>query len=355
MVKKRDFGPDLVRAVACIFVLAVHFYMYTGFYKQPYSGGVMMVSVPIRMALMTCVPMFLILTGYLCLKKSWSMGYYRALLPTIIGYILCGLVIIAFKDIKYGIKLSFLGIIQSLLDYSAVPYGWYVEMYIGLFLISPFINAAWKALEKNARFALLVSVFFISCAPSVLNYKYQLIPEFWTSTYPVAYYLLGAWLKEYPVKIKKIWLLLGWLLMTGLCCIVQYDLFSESAFVFSTTNYWSSIFVFGESFFLFSFLISFKGEKLPRPVMWTLRRIALLSFPLFMLSYIGDALIYTKLKAFCPDLRSFLPYHVPIVIVNLILSAVLAQIVDWATKGIMKLIPEHIRRKKSEETNEAKG
>lgn len=352
MVKKREFGPDLVRAVACIFVLAVHFYMYTGFYKLPYSGWAMAISVPLRMALMTCVPMFIILTGYLCLKKSWSGGYYRSLIPILLSYVICGLAIILFRYVKYGIALGPLGIVRSLLDYSAVPYGWYVEMYIGLFLVIPFLNAAWRGLDKKGRLALLISVFAITCAPSVVNYKRQILPDFWVGAYPVAYYFLGAWLREYPVKIKRVWLFLGWIAMTGLCCLVQYDLFAESAFVYSTTNYWSSIFVFGESFFLFAFLVSFSGEKLPRPVKWCVRRVALLSFPLYMLSYVGDALIYTKLKATCPDFESFLPYHVPIVAVNLLLSAVLAQLVDWLTKAIVKLIPEHLGKKKNVNTSE---
>ena len=339
MEKKRLFGPDLVRALACIFVLGVHFYLYTGFYDRPYQGAAMMISVPIRMALMTCVPLFMMLSGYLCVGKKWSAGYYKGLIPILLAYIVSGIFCVVFMHFNEGIPAGPLSIARRLLDFTAVPYGWYVEMYIGLFLIIPLINAGWNALPKGGKLCIMLAFFLLGILPNVTNYTYQLLPDFWLATYPLAYYTAGAWLKDYPVKIKGHWLILGWIAFSLAVCPLQYHLFKSANFTFSPTNYFYSMFVFGGTFCLFAALIRVKGEKLPKWLKWCIERISRLSFYIYMLSYIGDAIIYPRLCAVVPQFENILIWHIPCVIINLIFSAILAWIVEFICAQIMKIVP----------------
>ncbi len=339
MEKKRYFGPDLVRAVACIFVLGVHFYLYTGFYDRPYQGAAMMVSVPIRMALMTCVPLFMMLTGYLCVHKKWSGAYYKGLIPVLLSYGLCGIICVLFMHFNEGTPAGPLSIARRLLDFSAVPYGWYVEMYVGLFLIIPLVNAGWNSLPKGGKKAALISLLIMGILPNVTNYTYQIFPDFWLSIYPLAYYAAGAWLREYPLKIKSRWLILAWLALSVAVCPLQYHLFKDANFTFSPTNYFYSLFVFGSTFCLFAALVGVKGERMPRAVKWCIEHIARLSFCIYMLSYIGDALIYPRLCAMVPEFERILLWHIPAVLVNLVLSAVLAWIVELISGLVMRLVP----------------
>lgn len=338
MEKKRLFGPDLVRCVACIFVLGVHFYLYTGFYSRPYQGTAMMISVPLRMALMSCVPLFMILSGYLCVHKKWSRGYYGGLGTVITNYVFCGLICIAFMYFNAGIPVTAWTTVKRLLDFTAVPYGWYVEMYIGLFLLVPLINAGWNALPEGGKKAVFISLLILGILPNITNYHFVILPDYWGAVYPLAYYVAGAWLKENKPKIKGIWLVLGWVLFSLVSCIWQYDLFAESKFTFSVTNYFYSPFVFASSFCLFAALIRVEGEHIPKAVKWCVRNIAKLSFCIYMLSYIGDSIIYPRLSAAVPAFEKIILFHIPCVAVNLVFSAILALIADYISKAIIKLI-----------------
>ena len=37
-VKGRESGPDLIRTLACFFVVGVHFYLNIGYYEEPLNG-----------------------------------------------------------------------------------------------------------------------------------------------------------------------------------------------------------------------------------------------------------------------------------------------------------------------------
>ena len=61
----RNLNMDLIRVMACFLVISVHFFPNTSFYAQPIVGGPMFALTFIRNFSMSCVPLFMILTGYL--------------------------------------------------------------------------------------------------------------------------------------------------------------------------------------------------------------------------------------------------------------------------------------------------
>ncbi len=351
MVKKRYFGPDLVRALACVFVLGVHFYLNTGFYERPYQGTAMMLSVPVRMALMSCVPLFLMLSGYLCVQKRWRVSYYKGIIPILLSYVLCGVICEVFTYFDQGSPISFLSVARRMLNFTAVPYGWYVEMYIGLFLIIPLINAVWNKLGSGLKIAAMTALVFLCVISAMDRFAYQFLLDL----YPIPYYLLGAWLREHPIKLKGRWLVLGWLAFSLAACPLQYHLFKDAAFSFSATNYYGSLFVFPAAFCLFAALVRCEGDKLPKAARFCVERLARLSFCIYMLSYIGDALIYPRLRAVLPDFEKLIFCFVPAVLANLVLSAVLAQIVNFVSDGLLKLVPAGKNKNDKEKINVSEG
>lgn len=60
---RRNVGIDLVKSVAAICVVAVHFFLNSGFYEYPILTLPGVIGAFIRTALMSCVPLFLISTG----------------------------------------------------------------------------------------------------------------------------------------------------------------------------------------------------------------------------------------------------------------------------------------------------
>lgn len=101
--------------------------------------------------------------------------------------------------------------ILNILSYD--QYSWYVNMYIGLYLLIPFLNRLWQVLDKEEKI-LLISVLIMSTAlPSIVNVfdfytdgafrnsgfstKYsQIVPDWWKNSYPLTYYFIGTYLKS---------------------------------------------------------------------------------------------------------------------------------------------------------------
>ena len=340
MAKKKLFGVDLIHAVAVTLVLAVHSFLNSGYYSEPIQGTAMVLAPMVRMACMTCTPMFMMLTGYLCINRRWSLGYYRKLMPVLITYVLVGGIALAFRIIWQSEAMSLLGFFRRLLDFSAVPYAWYIEMYIGLFLLSPFLNAAWHGLHDKAKLALVITLLVMTAVPTVTNIRWQIFPDWWTGIYPLTYYFLGAWLREHPIRAKGWALIIGWLglavLAGGLVYLFRYGL------VFNVTD-WNArngLFATGEAVCLFSVLIRCEGKKLPKPVRWCICRIGKLSLPLFMLSYITDQLLYPRLTEAIPEMTGRFVWMPVLVLIGLAVCAVMAQLIDWATQALTRLIPQ---------------
>lgn len=335
----RELNLDLIRAAAAVLVLAVHFFLNTDFYNVPLQGGGMFLSAILRMACMTCVPLFMILTGYLCTKHQWSWWYYRRLLPILLTYLLTAMACLGFRLSVLDEEISLLGAVRRVLDFSAAPYAWYVEMYIGLFLLIPFLNAAWNALEKRAKGVLLLSLLVMTSLPTVTNLFGQILPSWWSNIYPLTYYVVGAWLRENPIQIRRRWLLAGWIVMSFLVAGIRFVTDYGEVFSWSALSDWGSLFVLAETVCLFSFLQQCKGERCPNAVRWCITRVARLALPIYLISYITDQLIYPPLCAAFPTMTFRLLFMPLMVVLSLLLSGVMAQIIEWIVRAIMRLVP----------------
>ncbi|MGN0968445.1 MAG: acyltransferase [Oscillospiraceae bacterium] len=344
MKKQRNYGIDLTRAVAISFVLAVHSFLYNGFYSEPLQGIGMAAGTVLRMAFVSAVPLFLILTGYLCVGRTWSRGYYRKLLPVLLTYLLAAAVCLAFRLLWLKEEISALGVLRRVLDFSAAPYGWYVEMYIGLFLLTPFLNAAWRALEERGKKALLISLIVMTALPALVNLRWQIIPDWWTEIYPLTYYVLGAWLREHPVKVKRLWLLLGWIGLAAVAGLVQYAaqqaLRPGQPFYSWNYNYRASLLTLAQTVCLFSCLRQFDGSRTPAPVRWCVDRVARLTLPIHLVSYAADMLIYPVLCAAVPTVNGRMACLPLMVLINLVISGLAAWVLDWVVNAVMGLIQE---------------
>lgn len=65
MTRKRDLRLDIIRCIAAFSVISVHFLSHIQYYEASMEGRRMFLMTLMRTAFMVCVPLFLILTGYL--------------------------------------------------------------------------------------------------------------------------------------------------------------------------------------------------------------------------------------------------------------------------------------------------
>ena len=71
MEKQREENLDLIRATAVLFVVSVHSLSYIGFYEQRSIGWAYFMASILRVVFITCVPLFMILNGYLQQEKQF--------------------------------------------------------------------------------------------------------------------------------------------------------------------------------------------------------------------------------------------------------------------------------------------
>lgn len=163
---EKSCSLDFIRTMAILFVIFVHGLGYSGFYSESISGISMLVSEILRCLFITCVPLFLLLTGYLNNHKA-SKEHYLKLLRVIFIYVLCGIIsqsaLLVFDH--NSLKKAFI----SFFDFSACPYAWYIEMYVGLYLLIPFLNILWDHCTLKEQKILLLCLVAIVCTPSFFS------------------------------------------------------------------------------------------------------------------------------------------------------------------------------------------
>ena len=74
--KPRFAGIDIVKILACFFVVSVHFFRNCGFYNTPITPDFGTLAIYGRWLTFTCVPLFMITTGFLMKNKKLSGKYY---------------------------------------------------------------------------------------------------------------------------------------------------------------------------------------------------------------------------------------------------------------------------------------
>lgn len=201
MMKKRESGLDIIKALATFFVVCAHFYLSVGYYQTPIISMKMYAMTFVRWGFMTAVPLFLMSTAYFKSNKTVSKGHYMSLVPIIITYVvLCSLRMIV-ENAVYGKIHTLNSAVKSLLSYQSA---WYVGMYIGLMLICPFLNMIWKNCDKKQHRILVVSLIIITMVYPVTGYVF---PSYFQPLYPITYYFLGVYIKEYRPKVNKLLLI----------------------------------------------------------------------------------------------------------------------------------------------------
>lgn len=356
-MKERNLNADLIRCVAVFSVVSVHFLKNNGFYSTPVNGGDMLFMCMYRSLFMVCVPMFMMLTGFLMWKKQLSRQYYKGILKTLEIYVLVSIADLIFKAAVLGEEVTLWSAIRGILAFEAANYAWYIEMYIGLFLMIPFLNLAYHGLkDRNQKKILLATMLFLTMVPKMVNnfnltdlswwaapgsstdYD-KLVPSFFTGMYPITYYFLGAYLREYGKEMKyRPWkkLLLLVLVVVAFGCYNYYR--SDGAkFVWGSNNTWG-----GENLItaalLFSLLLDVRMERWPQAVKSGIVYLSGIALGVYLMSWMFDKIVYDVW--FLPhvaDVHARFKYY-PIVVPAVFLGAVGgASVIYGVRKGIHAL------------------
>lgn len=195
---KRNINIDIIKVISLLLVIGVHFFLYTKYYSITYSIT-NSIFIAIRNICMACVPLFIIVTGYLNRNKVWSKKYYLNIGRVYLLYSLA-MFILTLVDSKYVINTTlFKTALINILNYKY--YGWYITMYVGLMLLAPIINLAFKSMDEATRKYAIINIILAISIPVTLvdlfsNVRYSILahilPNWWYYTWPLMYYMIGV-------------------------------------------------------------------------------------------------------------------------------------------------------------------
>ena len=300
----------------------------------------MFVATIMRSLFINCVPLFLMLSGYLMNTKKVTKEYFLKLKDVLLVYVLSTLVIFGYKMLLLHEQHSFLEIVQNILSYQ--QYSWYIEMYIGLYLLIPFLNLIWNNLNGHKEKLLLIGIIiFITTVPSVTNsMDWIVFPDWWIDIYPITYYFVGAYLCEYKGNLK---ISLG----KGMCLFVVVTILSGAfsyyksygrTFIWGTWNAYGGIMTFLTSVLAFIVILLVKTDKWPNWLKKVIKGISLLSLPIYLTSCVADNIIYKWLNNNVVNVTDRFFYYIPVLCMVFVISLICAILVEGGNKGINKII-----------------
>lgn len=323
---QRNSGADIIRCTGFLLAVLFHFYLYNYFYYEPQTGIWVFIADCFRTLSIACNGLFMTLTGFLICEKEPNARYFRRLPRVLTAYCIAAAVSIPVRHFFLGDEQTFAVWCERFFGFSGVYYGWYVEMYAGLLLLSPLLNAAVQRLNEQKRLTQAVLLCAaVTSLPQAL--PFGILPDWWKSFYPVTYYLIGAYVRKKQPKLKKLPLL---------CCAAAVTVCTACATFFSTdegleNGYYPE---FGDIWIMLVCVCLFLclyDIKPGRGLSKTFAFLAKGTFGGYLLSNLPDRWVYKNLPALCTPSKYpllFLCAGVPVFFVSIFAGRILTDFSD---------------------------
>lgn len=326
-MNKRESGLDLLRCLAFLFVVIFHSFLNNGYYHQPQVGVFMWLAGSFRWLSVSCIGLFLMLTGYLKSQKTDFKSCYRGLIPVLLGYFIAAVISIPVRHFVFHDVQSFATWCGRLIRFGGVYYGWYVEMYLGLALLIPFVNLALSRQQSTRSLLCFAAVMlFLTALPGTT--PRLIFPDYWRITYPITYYILGAIVRRLQPKINP-WLgivgALGISALLGSATVLSTDGTISEALVWEFPDLWIVCIVL-------CLFVALYRVRIPSFISRLLAFAAGGCYGGYLLSHLLDNWCYRLI----PDWRTpekygllFLCITIPIFLISILLGVPLEKMAKW--------------------------
>ncbi len=328
----RFSGCDILRTFAVLFVPLVHFFGLSNFYGENLSYA-LFIPLCIRWLSVTAVPLFMIITGFLKCNKTVGLKHYSAILPVLATHIFVSSIRILSDKYCRGIEITNEYIADKLLFFD---YGWYVQLYIGMLLIMPFVNSAYHGLtDKRHKEMLVLTLVFLTDAGPLTK---LVVPSTWLILYVFAYYCFGMYVREYRIKINPVFTVAMLVFITALTAaattehanggVLDWDFIGYSA-----NSGYSCFPVFVIATLMTILLMDI---KLPSALAFPFRSLGKISLEMYLFSQMFDVILYPSLAAEGWAFADF--WHNCIFVLSVIYTgALLFSSVKFIIFGIVKM------------------
>ena len=282
MSKKRKASLDIIRIIAISLVVLIHCVESTW---DMSPQGLITLPIFMRIFVLTLynigrisVPLFLFLTGYLMLDRTYKKDEIGHFYKTKVWHLLkvTWLWIAAYYIIRVAIgdfAFNIVDFLKHSLFINETPVAiqmWYMPMIIGLYMFIPFIaNALRIADEKITLLVLSLALIYLFAVPTVnslfLAREWPAVSSHLDLSYIGGIYgvymIIGYLVKKYSNKIKSI--KLTWLMLiaaSGLLLAVGWHYLLEIHLEYKYNTWYDSVFILVSSVATFLILIKQFGK-----------------------------------------------------------------------------------------------
>ncbi len=335
-MKKRDINLDLIRCVAIFCLLSAHFFLNSGFYSVIVIGWKMYIMTTIRTMSMMCVPLFLLLTGYLMCKKELSAKYYKGIIRILMIHGICTILHFLYRHFFQNMPIDFKTVFLGM--FANTGYSWYIGLYIGLFCLIPFLNLIYNGLDARwKKRTLILTLVGLTAMPSFGNYFVRTMPDSFLGMYPITYYFIGAYIREYNKDWNK------WACFSIFCIVTLINSFVNIIISYNKGFVWTALADWGgientlSATLLFVFLKKINLERCPKAAAVCMMKISEWSLGMYLLSWIFDQYAYPKLTTAVSVIDERWKFYIVMVGFVFVCSAILSGIVDIIYRLLVKL------------------
>lgn len=348
-LSKRYIGIDYTKFIACLSVISIHFRLN---FQNIIPSNLLSPKLSISMTLIyhlfvICVPLFLMSSGFLIWSKNYGKSYYMNVIKIYLLYVVCSILTILVMHYMLGTPQTLKQSISNILQFKAIPYSWFVEMYLGLALLFPSLNQFVQKTDKKNLRLLIVILMIISAIPLAINSnpltaKFHL-PAYWTNLYPLNYYLIGAYLSKYTNIVtygrkNRRTLVFSFLFSIFIGSII--NLYLNSANTGAAEGGYGSIIVMIQSVSIFILINAY--FKMENKIVSIVSKITL---PIYLMSYLADSLVYPTFLKFVKQPKYLLPLFPIIIFCVFTLSIIFATTADKLNNLIWKNVSKLFKSK----------
>lgn len=201
--KQRNANLDLLRIVSMLLIVFLHSIDHSGVLENAENCGTgMYFYVRFTYALcQVCVNIYIMLSGYFMINSRFRLHK---------------LVVLWMEVAFYSFILKLLFMVLGLDDFSIVSLAscffpilsgryWFLTIYVGMYLISPFLNILIHAMDKKQHTSLNLCLFAIMCAWSSIHPTIAGMNSGggWGLAWFVVLYITAAWFRLYYTPDQK--------------------------------------------------------------------------------------------------------------------------------------------------------
>lgn len=173
--QRRDYGIDLIRFIAIIFVITIHC---CDKYFQNYTSNYWLLGNIFKSISRSGVELFILISGYLLLKKNIYMPsfYLHRLHRILVPFIFFSIIYYLHSDLEFYSVYNF---INKFMHGNIYYHLWFLYPMIGLYICLPYIQKMLFALNnREIKFFLIIFLLMYGCYPVIHSILFKYTSSF---------------------------------------------------------------------------------------------------------------------------------------------------------------------------------